>query len=341
MGTRSVTPMLARVADNLYWMARAIERADTYARLLEVSHAMTRESDDIRGGARTVWEPLVEITGDLGGFLMLHDQADEASVMQFLAFSEENPNSIRSCVSRARQNAQAVRHLVPTDVWEALNAVHLDLVPGRTGMPREGIYVFTRKVRKAVALLHGLVDSSMRRDGSWYFLRLGRFIERAEKTARLLEVKYRMLLPDEPALVAGVDLHQWRSLLRSVGAYEASLQLYNGSDTPEEMVSLLVGDGRLPRSVAYSLDQVALSLTELVAGGDIAEADRPLELVAATRAELLEVVADGAMSLPAAMDRVQRRCNTIHNAIAASCFAYAPGHDRGMQHAQAAYQAQN
>ncbi len=337
-----MTPMLARVADSLYWMARAIERADTYARLLEVSHAMTRESGDVRGGTRTVWEPLVEITGDLDHFLAIHHYADEASVVRFLAFTDENPNSVRSCLSRARQNAQAVRDLLPTEVWEALNTVHLELSSGSPlRFSREGIFVFSRQVRRAVALLHGLVDGGMRRDGSWYFLRLGRFAERAEKTARLLEVKYRLLLPDDPALVPSTELHQWRSLLRSVGAHETSLRLDIGPDTPHDMVHLLVNDERFPRSVVYCLDQIALCLQQLVAGGDIADADQALELVAQTRRELLADVPGANGSLPAEMDRVQRRCNAIHEAIAASCFAYSPSSEGRTQRAQAARQAQN
>ena len=169
-----MSPMLARVADNLYWIARAIERADTYERLLEVSHAMTRESGDVSYGARTVWEPLVEITGDMERFEQLFHVADEESVVQFLATSPDNPNSITSCLRRARQNAQSVRDLLPTDVWEALNTVYLELAEAETGNDdRERVYLLSRQVRRAVALLHGLIDGGMRRDGSWYFLRLG------------------------------------------------------------------------------------------------------------------------------------------------------------------------
>lgn len=336
--------MLARVADSLYWMARAIERADTYARLLEVSHAMTLESSDANGaGRRTVWEPLVEITGDLEKFLTTHRRADERSVAWFLSFSNANPNSVISCLQRARQNAHAVRDLLPTDVWEALNAVYLDLRSWPAGrISREGVYPFSRQVRRASALLQGLMDQGMRHDASWHFLRMGRYLERAEKTARLLEVKFHLIAPSDPVVMPGADLHQWRSLLRSVGADEAYLQLDIGLGSPREIARFLVVDHRFPRSVAFCLDQVSDAVDALVSGGEMLAGASPIALIAAAREELADETAvpwDGALGV--AMDRVQRRCNDIDAAIAASCFAYPSGREGGQQRAQAARQAQN
>lgn len=336
-----MSAMLARVADSLYWTARATERADTYARLLEVSHSMSRESRDTQAGERAVWEPLVDITGDLDAFHEAHPLVDEASVVWFLSFSDENPNSIISCLTGARNNAQSVRDLLPTEVWEALNTVYLELSawsPGR--LNRGGVYPFSRQVRRAVALLHGLVDSSMRRDAAWHFLRMGRFSERADKVARMLEVKYRLALPEEAALVPGAELHQWRSLLRSVGADETHMRL-QGDGSPRDLVKLLVSDDKFPRSIVFCMDQIAESLRHLVWGGDIAEAHSALSLVAQTRAELSREVPTATSSLATSMDGVQARCNQIHAAIAESCFAYAPGYEGGAQHAQAAGQPQN
>ncbi|MFN8123380.1 MAG: alpha-E domain-containing protein [Thermoleophilia bacterium] len=336
--------MLARVADSLYWMARSVERADTYARLLEVSHAMTLESADANGaGRRTVWEPLVDITGDLEHFLETHRRADERSVAWFLSFSNANPNSVISCLQRARQNAHAVRDLLPTEVWEALNAVYLDLRSWPAGrITREGVYPFSRQVRRASALLQGLIDQGMRHDASWHFLRMGRYVERAEKTARLLEVKFHLIAPADPAMMPGAELHQWRSLLRSVGADEAYLQLDMGLGSPREIARFLVVDHHFPRSVAHCLDQVAEAMDALVGAGDMVAGSPPLALIATARSELADegsVPWNGALG--AAMDRVQRRCNEIDAAVAASCFAYPSGREGGPQRAQAARQAQN
>jgi len=336
--------MLARVAESLYWMARSVERADTYARLLEVSHAMTLEGSHANGaGRRTVWEPLVDITGDLDRFLQTHRRADERSVAWFLSFSDANPNSVISCLGRARRNAHAVRDLLPTEVWEALNAVYLDLRSWPAGrITREGVYPFSRRVRRASALLQGLADQGMRHDASWHFLRMGRFLERAEKTARLLEVKFHLIAPADPLMMPGADLHQWRSLLRSVGGDEAYLQLGMGLGSPREIARFLVVDPRFPRSVAHCLDRVADAVDALVAAGDMVAGSTTTGLVATARAELAEVGAapwNGALGT--AMDRVQRRCNAIDRAVAASCFAYPPGREGGPQRAQAARQAQN
>lgn len=336
--------MLARVAESLYWTARAVERADTYSRLLEVSHAMTLERVDADGDGRvTVWEPLVEITGDLDRFLETHRRADERSVAWFLSFSPANPNSVLSCVRRARQNAHGVRDLLSTDVWEALNGLHLELrswPPGR--ITREGVHPFCRLVRRASHLLQGLIDQGMCHDSSWEFLQLGRYLERAERSARLLEVKYHLIAPNDPGVMAPIDLHQWRSLLRSSGADEAFLRVEAGLGSPGAIARFLVTDASFPRSVAFSLDQVARAAESLVAMGAIRAGAAPTAMIARARAELDDEGGfPGNGRLAGLLDRVQRRCNEIDRAIAATCFAYPSSPEGGAQRAQAARQAQN
>ncbi|MFN8108300.1 MAG: alpha-E domain-containing protein [Thermoleophilia bacterium] len=336
--------MLARVAESLYWMARALERADTYTRLLEVSHAMTREGGGLDGGGRvSVWEPLVDITGDLDAFLAAHHAADERSVPWFLTFAAGNPNSVMSCIRRARQNAHGIRELLPPEVWEALNSLYLDLSawpPGR--LTREGVYPFARQVRSASALVQGLIDGGMRHDAAWQFLRLGRYVERAEKTARLLEVKFHILSPRNPALIAPSELHQWRSVLSCVGADEAYLRMDNGVGSPQDVARFLVVDARFPRSVAFSLERVADGVAMLVDEGVMRAEDAPTALIQRALTELSDATPalwNGALA--SSLDRVQRRCNEIDAAIGATCFAYPGGEEGSRQRAQAARQAQN
>lgn len=331
--------MLARVAESLYWTARAVERADTYSRLLEVSHAMTLE----RGGDGriSVWEPLVEITGDLERFLADHRRADERSVAWFLSFSAANPNSILSCLRRARQNAHGVRDLLPTDVWEALNGLYLELrswPPGR--ITREGVYPFCRTVRRGSHLIQGLMDQGMRRDASWEFLQLGRHLERAEKSARLLEVKYHLISPPESGTRAPADLHQWRSLLRSFGADETVLRMDGGLGSPAAITHLLVRDAAFPRSVAFCLDMVARCLESLAVADVVRDGAALIGVVAAARGELIAEPAPGG-PLADLLDRIQQRCNEIDRAVAAGCFAYPSSPEGSAQRAQAARQAQN
>jgi uncharacterized alpha-E superfamily protein len=337
--------MLARVAESLYWTARALERADTYSRLLEVSHAMTLERSGSQNGAgRTaVWEPLVRITGDLDAFLETHRRADERSVAWFLSFSPANPNSVLSCIRRARRNAHGVREFLSTDVWEALNGLYLELrswAPGR--IVREGVYPFCRLVRRSSHLLQGLVDQGMRHDAGWEYLQLGRHLERAEKSARLLEVKHHLIGAEVPEVAAPADLHQWRSLLRSSGADEAFLRLDGGLGSPAAIARFLVVDERFPRSVAYCLAQVSRSVEALIADGAMPAGTGVRDLVAAARLDVVlvdDTLANG--RLAALLDGVQARCNAIDRSIAASCFAYPSSQEGGRQRAQAARQAQN
>lgn len=334
--------MLARVAESLYWAARALERADTYSRLLEVSHAMTLEhAGDGPDRRLSVWEPLVAITGDLDRFLADHRQADERSVAWFLSFSAANPNSVLSCVRRARQNAHGVRDLLPTDVWEALNGLYLELrswPPGR--ISREGVYPFCRVVRRGSHLVQALVDQGMRRDQSWEFLQLGRHLERAEKSARLLEVKYHLIAPRQTGVTAPADLHQWRSLLRSFGADEAFLRMDGGLGSSDAITRFLVADTAFPRSVAFCLNQVARSLEALTVAEVVREGAALRGLVAAARAEVADDLPHNGL-LAGLLDRVQQHCNAIDRAVAAGCFAYPSSPEGSAQRAQAARQAQN
>ncbi|HWH15828.1 MAG TPA: alpha-E domain-containing protein [Miltoncostaeaceae bacterium] len=333
--------MLARVAESLYWTGRMIERADTCSRLLEVSHAMTRER--AAAGPREVWEPLVEITGDLDRFLATHRRADERSVVWFLSFSPANPNSVMSCIRRARRNAHGVRELLPTDMWETLNGLHMELrgwPPSR--ITREGVYPFCRLVRRTSQLLQGIADQGMRHDAAWWFLRAGRYLERAEKTARLLEIRYRLVAPREPAVAAPADLHAWHRLLRSSGADEAFLRAGGGLVSPASIARFLLVDARFPRSVAYCLDEVGRGVEELIADGAMRGGSEMLGLLALTRDELLGNAAAARNGrLAWLLDHVQRRCNEIDVALAASCFAYPSTREGGAQRAQAARQAQN
>jgi uncharacterized alpha-E superfamily protein len=336
--------MLARVAESMYWVARDIERADTYARLLEVAHAMTLERAlPMSEGRRTVWEPLVTITGDLDAFLVNHVRADERSVVWFLSLNSSNPNSVVSCIRRARRNARGVRDLVPTELWEALNAVYLELrswPPGR--ISTEGVYPFCRMVRRSSHLIQGMTDQTMRQDAPWHFLRLGRFLERAEKTARLLEAKFHFTRPADPLSIAPVDLYHWQSLLRSAGADEAYLRMQLGVGSPLEIARFLMVDPAFPRSITYCLDQVIASLGSLSAAGLMSSDSEALTRARAARGE---VVRDAGNLLGNQvgdlMDRVQVRCNAIHTALDASCFALSSHGEGGARYAQAARQAQN
>jgi uncharacterized alpha-E superfamily protein len=336
--------MLARVAESMYWIARDVERADTYSRLLEVAHAMTLERGATKvDGRHTVWEPLVEITGDLEQFLVNHRRADERSVVWFLSLNPANANSVVSCIRRARRNAKGVRDLLPTELWEALNGIYLELrawPPGR--ISTEGVYPFCRMMRRSSHLIQGMTDQAMRQDAPWHFLRIGRFLERAEKTARLLEAKFHFARPADPLSIAPVDLYHWQSLVRSAGADEAYLRMELGITSPLEIARFLIVDDHFPRSVNFCLGQVADSLHALAAADVMSAESSALVRARAARSEITRDAERLAGNLVGSlMDRVQQRCNGIHEALDASCFALSSHAEGGTQYAQAARQAQN
>jgi len=336
--------MLARVAQTLYWIARDLERAESFARLLEVGQAAALEGDSSNGaGGRLVWEPLVEIAGDMDSFLATHRRADERSVPWFLTFGRDNPHSIVACLNRARENARSVRDRLPTEVWEGINDSWLDLTewpPER--ITRDGVYPFCQGIRRSSYLILGLVEQTMRRDEGWQFMRLGRFLERAERSARLVQASQSAQLRnavDDDVL----DLHGWRALLGDASAHEAYLQVDASALSPESISRFLMLDQRFPRSVAFCLGEVESAISDLVAMDAMAPNPAPLVL-ARTARDMVDAAAGKPWGGPEVGDFIERllaRCTSIDIALGESCFLAAYERTPIGQHAQASRQAQN
>ena len=286
----SVRLMLARVAQTLYWTARDLERAESFARLLEVGQAAALEGDSSNGaGGRLVWEPLVRIAGDFDSFLATHRRADERSVPWFLTFGRDNPDSIVACLNRARENARSVRDRLPTEVWEGINDAWLELVewpPER--ITRDGVYPFCQGIRRSSYLILGLVEQTMRRDEGWQFMRLGRFLERAERSTRLVQASQLAQRDDDEDDV--LDLHGWRALLGDAAAHEAYLQVDAAALSPESISRFLMLDPRFPRSVAFCLGEVESAIEDLIAMDAMAPNPAPLVL-ARTARDMVEAAA--------------------------------------------------
>jgi uncharacterized alpha-E superfamily protein len=334
--------VLARVAETLYWPARDLERAESLARMLEAGQAAALEGEASNGaGGRLVWEPLVRVVADMDGFLRTHRRADERSVPWFVTFGRDNPDSIAACINRARANARSVRDRLPTEVWEGINDTWLELAdwpPAR--ITRDGVYLFCRGIRRQGNLILGLVEQSMRRDEGWQFMRLGRFLERAERTARLVLAHHaaREGVPAERP-----DPHGRRALLAAASAHEAYLQVGGAALSAESIGRFLVLDPRFPRSVAFSLGEVEAAIEDLVAMDAIA-ADPGALTLARTARDTLEGAARRPWSGPEAghlIERILARCGSLDAALAESCFIAA--HERAPtgQRAQASRQAQN
>ena len=334
--------MLARVAETLYWTARDLERAENLARLLEASQSAALEGNTSNGaGGRLVWEPLVRVAGDMESFLLTHRRADERSVPWFVTFGRDNPDSIAACVNRARENARSVRDRLPTEVWEGINDAWLELVewpPAR--ITRDGVYPFCRGIRRSAYLILGLVEQSMRRDEGWQFMRLGRFLERAERSARLVLGRYADLDSEtEPDLEDGA----WRAILGDATSHEAYLQVDAAVLSTESVSRFLMLDPRYPRSVAFCLGEVEAAIEGLVAMDAMPPNPAPVVL-ARTARDMVEAAARKPWGGPEVGDLLERllaRCGSIDAALADACFVASYERAPTGQRAQASRQALN
>ncbi|NDV12677.1 alpha-E domain-containing protein [Crenobacter caeni] len=245
--------MLSRTADHLFWMARQMERAENLARLLDVSLAVSLLPAS-RGGA-DVSAPLV-LTGTLDAYLARHGEPDASRVLAFMSFDAGNPSSILSCIRHARDNAHAVRGKITAEMWMSINATWLEAREFAQG--GAGDQAFFDWVKERSHLFRGATHGTCQRTDAFSFIRLGTFIERADNTARLLEVK-RHLLDDADA----ADYYAWSALLRAVGAFEAYHALYRDAPSGRRVAELLLLRPDMPRSLRACFDEIYKWLARL------------------------------------------------------------------------------
>ena len=242
--------MLSRTADNLYWLSRYTERADFVARILDATLRLAVLPSSY-GGERNEWEGAVSVAGDVQEFKRLYDVADEYTVRDFLAFSPHNPSSIRSCIQTARENARAVRTALTVEMWDSINGAWLELQKMRTrGMTHDEFAAFVEWVKGVSLAFDGSAYRTMLRNDAFWFTRLGLAIERADNTARILDVKYHVLLPKTEAVGGSLDYFQWTTILREVSALTAYHWVYRESVKPWLVADLLILNQQLPRSLA-------------------------------------------------------------------------------------------
>jgi uncharacterized alpha-E superfamily protein len=254
--------MLSRVADSLYWLARYIERAENNARILDVNLQVTLDSFASSPEAeRLAWQPILATLEDQSVFTALHHVTNADSVCAFVTFARENPNSIWSCVAAARENARTVREYISSEMWERINALYLWLrgenardLAGGSGID------FYRQVVDRCHAIHGTTDQTLTHGEGWDFIQVGKFLERADNTSRLLDLKYHILLPSGEQVGGNVDTVQWQAVLRSCSAFEAYRKIYTGQVTPWSVAEFLVLHDRFPRSVRFCADALDLAL---------------------------------------------------------------------------------
>ena len=230
--------MLSRTANHLYWMARYIERAENMARILDVTANMALVPNAALSEA-ALWQPALEISGNADAFNARFSDYTASNVIHYLAMDPENPSSIYSALHSARENARAVRVAMTSETWENINALWLEFsqFEGKD-LAVSGLREFCDWVKARSHLFRGVSFGTMLRDDAFQFLRLGTFIERADNTARLLDVKYHLLLPKEQEVGGGVDYYEWSAVLRSVSAFQAYQKVFNDTIQHYTLASL-------------------------------------------------------------------------------------------------------
>ncbi|MFZ1884261.1 MAG: alpha-E domain-containing protein [Rhodoplanes sp.] len=248
--------MLSRTADNLYWVSRYVERAEYLARILEVTMRLT-SLPIAYIGSRNEWESAVATAGCSKAFAASYPEANEANVMEFLAFSPQNPSSICNCIELARTNARAVRTAITSEMWDVINGTWLELKRfGNAPGSREEFLRFLRWVQEISLRFDGSAFRTMLRNDMFWFARLGLNIERADNTARILDKKYHLLLPVDAPIGGPLDYYQWAAILRSVSALTSYHWVYREGLKPWLIADLLILNSQMPRSLASCYDNL-------------------------------------------------------------------------------------
>ncbi|HEY5806904.1 MAG TPA: alpha-E domain-containing protein [Povalibacter sp.] len=255
--------MLSRTADHLYWMARYTERAENLARILEVNYRMSL----LPQGAEIVeqgWIATLTIIGLFDAFKQRYSVVTPSNAIAFLVYDRENPQSIYSCVRAARENARAVRGTLTSEIWETINSTWLDMrVASVRSTSDTEVGNFFEWVKHRSHLTRGVIQGTMLRDEAWHFAWLGTYLERSDSTARLLDVKYHLLLPRGEKVGGAADYYQWSALLHSVSAFEIYRRVYRDLITPRRVADLLVLRDDMPRSIRRCMSQVYTHLTAI------------------------------------------------------------------------------
>lgn len=311
--------MLSRVAESIYWMSRYVERAENVARFIDVNLNL---SLDIGPEMERHWDPLIYTTGDHAEFQKRYPEPTQNNVIQFLTFDTENPNSILSCLRAARENARTVRDMISSPMWEEMNKFYLSvktaLQPQVLGSP----FDFFSQIKLSAYTLDGVVQSTLSHGEAWHFHRMGQSIERADKTSRILDVKYFLLLPQVSDVGTQLDTNQWAALLKSASALEMYRKAH-GRIVPLRVADFLLMDREFPRSVRYCVGHAEESLLMITGGSRGNFLNSAEQRMGRLRSELDYTTIDEILAggLHEFIDHFQEKLNGVGDAISNTFFA--------------------
>jgi uncharacterized alpha-E superfamily protein len=302
--------MLARVVENVYWLSRYLERAENTARIIGVN---TNLLLDLPGGIAPGWLPLVDISGNRAEFDVKGTKGEERDVVNFLIADKENPGSICSSLTAARENARTLREILPTEAWELLNEFFAEFLKDlSTGTNKRTRFDFLKRIVVTLQTLSGMLDGTMNRNDAHTFGRLGRNLERADMTSRIVDVRSAQLLPVETPELRPFETVQWMSVLKSLSGYQMYRLRMRTRVRRADVLQFLLRDDQFPRSCQYCLMQLESALMPLPRSEGVLEV---LEGAAKfiQRAPLATLDQPGLHEL---IDKIQLHINHVHERLA-------------------------
>lgn len=315
--------MLSRVAESIYWMSRYIERAENLARFVDVTFNLILDQPQ---NMESQWEPLVFITGDEKRFREKYGLATRENVINFLVFDREYHSSIISCLRQARENARTVREALSSEVWEQINEFYHFVRSAAQGSDSHQTEPeFFDSIREHSQLFNGILDATLSHASGWHFANLGRLLERADKTSRILDVKYFTLLPQVQDVGTTIDDLQWSSVLRSVSGFEAYRKQFHHI-TIRHVVEFLVLDRYFPRAVNFCVENADYSLHSISGSPQNTYQNSAEQLLGRLKSELAysDVQSVINQGLHEVIDNLQIKLNEIAAAIQDTFFALRP-----------------
>jgi uncharacterized alpha-E superfamily protein len=256
--------MLSRVADALFWLSRYTERAENNARMADVNLQLMLDAQLLNSKNQQHWESIIFTLEDNELFKKHYPEITKDSVVEFVTFDRRNPNSIYSCLALARENARTVREQISVEMWEQINRMFLLFRSGDAKQMFEvSTYEFFKWILEGSQLFQGVTDATMSHDEGWEFIQLGKYLERADRTSRILDIKYHILLPTGEQIGGNVDTIQWMAVLKSCSALEPYRKHYRGQVAPWKVVEFLVKNPTFPRSVIFCVNSVDESLHKI------------------------------------------------------------------------------
>lgn len=301
--------MLSRVANSIYWMARYIERAENTARLINVN---THLLLDLPKRIQLGWEPIIDITSNRDDFYALYDAADERSVVRFMVMDPKNHSSIVSSLSMARENARTIRDVIPREAWEQVNELYLIAKSNASqALTHRHRYDYLRSVILGAQTITGLLAGCMTHDDGYAFLRMGRNLERADMTTRIIDVRSASLLPNMADHLTPFENLQWMSVLKSLTAYQMYRREMRLRVRRPEVLQFLLLEKRFPRALFHTLHEVESCL------GELPRNEKPVETLGKLQRKLMRAKPQELKQdeLHSFIDELQNELTKVHNSI--------------------------